>query len=144
ADINARWRLELIYDFQTTDAMEFGRWKMGQDPEVLGAFPAQEFLRIEARRVRREDWPARWVLAAQRSGDQAALAVQRSTGRMVALKGSGIWRALSIFGRPWPPFDWGSGMGLEEINRERAEALGLGGRSPLDDGPSPGFLPVAG
>ena len=77
ADINARRRLELIYDFQTTDAMEFGRWKMGQDPEVLGAFPSQEFLRIEARRVRREDWPARWVLAAQQSGDQAALAVQR-------------------------------------------------------------------
>ena len=70
ADINARRRLELIYDFQTTDAMEFGRWKMGQDPEVLGAFPSQEFLRIEARRVRREDWPARWVLAFRTLADR--------------------------------------------------------------------------
>jgi hypothetical protein len=44
---------------------------------------------------------------------------------MVALKTSPIWAALSAFGRPWPPFDWGSGMGLDDVDREEAESLGL-------------------
>lgn len=124
-DITSRKRLELIYDWQVQDAYEFGRWKMGQDQDLLDAFPAQEFLRVESRHHPREDWPQRWDAAAQESGDQAALAVRRATGRMVALKDSGIWTALSVFGRPWPPFDWGSGMGVASVSRSEAEDLGL-------------------
>ena len=114
-DITSRRRLELIYDFQTQDAGEFGRWKIGQDPELLDAFPAQEFLRIESRRMPREDWPARWQEAGGRFFD----------GRMIALKNDPVWTKLSRFGRPWPPFDFGSGMGLEDIDRDQAEALGV-------------------
>ena len=44
---------------------------------------------------------------------------------MVALKTSPIWTALSRFGRPWPPFDYGSGMGLEDVDRTEAEDLNL-------------------
>lgn len=32
---------------------------------------------------------------------------------------------LSRFGRPYPPFDYGSGMGVEDIDREEAVELGL-------------------
>ena len=32
---------------------------------------------------------------------------------------------LSIFGEPFPPFDWGSGMGVMDVSRKEAIALGL-------------------
>ena len=114
-DITSRRRLELIYDFQTQDAAEYGRWKIGQDPELLDAFPAQEFLRIESRRVPRENWPQRWREAGGRFYD----------GRMIALKNDPVWTKLSRFGRPWPPFDFGSGMGIEDVERDEAERLGV-------------------
>lgn len=122
-DITSRRRLELIYDFQTQDAAEYSRWKIGQDPELLDAFPAQEFLRIESRRKPRENWPERWRTAGGRFYD----------GRMIALKNDPVWTKLSRFGRPWPPFDFGSGMGLEDIGRDDAEALGVikPGEKPL-------------
>ena len=108
-------RLELIYNFQTTDAAEFGRWQMGQDPDVLDAFPAQEFLRVESRNQPRSDWSERWAAAGGRTYD----------GRWIALKSDPVWVGISRFGRPWPPFDFGSGMGVEDISRVEAERLGL-------------------
>ena len=44
---------------------------------------------------------------------------------MIALKNDPVWTALSRFGRPWPPFDYDSGMGIADIDRETAETLGL-------------------
>ena len=117
-DPGSRTRLELIYEFQTTDAYEFGRWKMGQDADVLDAFPAQEFLRVEARAQPRTTWPQRWAEAGGRTYQ----------GRRIALKSDPVWVQLSRFGRPWPPFDFNSGMGVESISREDAEALGVPAR----------------
>lgn len=124
-DIASQRRLELIYDFQTQDAAEFARLKISSDPDVLDAFPALEFTRIESRRVPREDWPERWIGAAQAAGDPRALAAYQNTGRMVALKGSRVWIELSRFRKPWPPFDFGSGMGTEDLGRDEAEDLHL-------------------
>lgn len=115
ADITAERRLRLIYDVQTTDAMEAGRWQVGQDADILGRWPAQEFLRVESRRVPREDWRSRWVEA-------GGVFYQ---GRMIALKTDPVWENLSVFGKPWPPFDFGSGMGVEDVGRREAIALGL-------------------
>lgn len=44
---------------------------------------------------------------------------------MVALKSDSVWTNLSRFGRPYPPFDYGSGMGVEDVDREEAIELGL-------------------
>ena len=44
---------------------------------------------------------------------------------MIALKGDPIWAAISRFGTPWPPFDFGSGMGVEDIDWEEAVELGV-------------------
>jgi hypothetical protein len=44
---------------------------------------------------------------------------------MIALKTDPIWEALSRFGQPWPPFDYGSGMGVVAIDADEAIALGL-------------------
>lgn len=124
-DITSVPRLGLIFDMQQAQAQEFARWKADQDEGALLVFPAYEFKRIENRREKRANWPDRWAKAARETGDAEALQVLRATGRMIALKTSGIWSKLSIFGTPWPPFDWGSGMGLEDVSRDEAVSMGL-------------------
>jgi len=114
-DITSIPRLGLIFDMQQARAQEFARWKMDQTEGALMLYPAQEFLRVEDRRVPRDDWPQRWRAAGG----------QRFGGRMIALKTDPVWERLSIFGTPWPPFDWGSGMGIEDVDRDEAIALGL-------------------
>jgi hypothetical protein len=113
-DLESRRRLELIYQFQTTDAAEYARFVIGQDAAILDEFPAQELVRVEARWETR-DWLARW----QTAGGQLF------GGRMIARKDAPIWTEISRFGRPWPPFDFGSGMGLRDIERDEAVALGV-------------------
>jgi hypothetical protein len=121
-DIQSIPRLGLIYDMQNAQANGFARFKLDQTQGALLEFPAWEFVRVEARRQPRADWTRRWVEAGGQMVD----------GRMIALKTDSVWQALSIFGTPWPPFDWGSGMGLEEVDYDEAVALGL-----LSDGQIP-------
>lgn len=108
-------RLRLIYDTQIEQAQEYARWKAEQDTDVLDAYPAQEFTRVESRKVPRTDWLQRW--------DDAG--GELFEGRMIARKNSPVWVKLSRFGTPYPPFDFGSGMGLVDISREEAERLGV-------------------
>ena len=114
-DITSRRRLGLIFQMNVDEAREYGRYVRGQDPELLEAFPAWEFTRIEHRRVPRTDWERRFRVA----GGKVI------NGRMVALKSSDVWTNLSRFGRPYPPFDFGSGMGVVDIERSDAIKLGL-------------------
>lgn len=93
------------------------------------AFPAQELVRIEERQVPR-DWRRIWT---QHGG-------QLYGGRMIALKGDPIWVAISRFGTPYPPFDFNSGMGVEDVSFEEAVSLGVidddyqpPKASPIDD-----------
>lgn len=114
-DITSRRRLGLIYDMNVQEAREYARYVRGQDADALDMYPAQEFLRVESRRVPRTDWPTRWRAAGGKIRG----------GRMVALKSDPVWTNLSRFGRPYPPFDYGSGMGVEDVDREEAIELGL-------------------
>lgn len=113
-DITSRARLSLILDTQLAQVREFARWKAEQDPDILDAFPAQELVRIEDRQIPRK-WRERWL---QSGGKLHA-------GRMIAAKGDRIWSAINRFGTPWPPFDFNSGMGIEDIDRDEAEELGV-------------------
>ncbi len=123
-DITSERRAELIYQTQTESAYGYANWKDGQDPDALDAYPAQELVRVRDSKVPR-DWVARWAKAASASGDSAALNAFLQSGRMVALKSSKIWQVLSRFGNPWPPFDFNSGMGVEDVARGEAEDLQL-------------------
>ena len=114
-DIASRRRLSLIYKMNYDEAREYAKYTRGQDSDALYMFPAQEFLRVEPRRVPRADWAQRWRAAGGRIYG----------GGMVALKSSEVWQNLSRFGRPYPPFDFGSGMGVEDVGRDDAIALGL-------------------
>ncbi|CAN5352252.1 hypothetical protein BH09VER1_BH09VER1_28430 [soil metagenome] len=113
-DITSRKRLGMIFDIQDEQAKEYARWKAEQDPDVLAAFPAQVFIRLEERAQPRK-WRERW----------SAAGGTFHNGQMIALKGDPIWRKISRFGTPFPPFDFNSGMGLEDIDRATAEKLGL-------------------
>jgi len=127
-DLGSVKRLSLIWDFQNADAHAFASYKAGMDPDILDAFPAQRLVRVESRRVPRQ-WLQRWGAAGAAVGWNGA-----SSRTMVALKTSPIWAKLSRFERPWPPFDFNSGMGLEDVDRQEAEDLKLlpKGESPAD------------
>jgi len=123
-DVTSEARAELIYKTQTEMAYGYANWKEGQATDALDAYPAQELVRVIDSRVKR-DWPRRWADAAARAGDNAALLTLQARGRMVALKTSGVWAALSRFQTPWPPFDYNSGMDVEDIALGEAQELGL-------------------
>jgi hypothetical protein len=95
-------------------AQGYGQALQGAQPEVLDQWPAQELVRVVDSAEPR-DWAARW----------AAAGGQFFGGRMVALKADPIWTAISRFKTPYPPFDFNSGMEVEDIDRDEAEALGL-------------------
>ena len=83
------------------------------------AHPASKLVRTGFRENPR-DWQARWEAAWQSCGGQGAL-----YGEMVALNDSPIWSALSDFGLPYPPFAYGSGMGVSYVTLDEAKQLGL-------------------
>lgn len=125
-DITSVPRLEMIFDIQTQMATGFANWKMGQDPDILDAYPCQELVRVESRLKPRggspdargvgEFWRVRWKqLGGEFYGD----------GRMIARKDDPIWKKLGRFGNPWPPFDFQSGIGVEDVSRDEAEELGV-------------------
>jgi hypothetical protein len=121
------------------------------DQDELDEFPALELLRVYDRDVPRgfkrgpkgtlipvpndawDDSDGRWVNACRSAGDDAALRVFQETGRMVALKSSGVWQALGdgaggyddTLGNPYPPFAFNSGHDVDGVPRAEAEQLGL-------------------
>ena len=118
-DIGSFERLALIYDQQVGSAYGYADWKTSQDPDLLDAFPAQRLVRWEERKEPR-DWEERWQEAGEACGWDGA-----AQDDMVALKSSPIWTELSAFDTPWPPFDYDSGMGTDDVDRDEAEGLGL-------------------
>jgi hypothetical protein len=113
-DFTSQARLDLIFRTQVQQARGYAYWKRGQAEEIINAWPAQELIRVESRKEPR-DWFRRWADA---GGEILG-------GRMVALKNDPIWVRISRFEQPFPPFDFNSGMGLREIDREEAIELGL-------------------
>lgn len=113
-DHRSKQRLELIYDTNVRQAGEYARFQAGQMEGALDAFPAQELIREETR-VNERPWRQIWR-------DHGG---QLFGGRMIALKSDRIWYAVSRFGTPFPPFDFGSGMGVLDVARDEAEAFGL-------------------
>lgn len=116
-DITSPKRLALIFRTNMDMAREYARWKYGQDAALLQSAPAQELVRESERKVPR-NWIARWKEAGG----------QFFAGKMIALKTDPIWEHISRFKNPWPPFDFNSGMGVKNVKRKAAEALGLLGK----------------
>lgn len=110
-DITSERRIGLIFDVQTSAAYSYGNWKQGQDPDILDEFPAQRF-------IRETDVTKPRVIHQQNEG-------------VVKLKSDlDFWMGMNSpviggFGVPWGPWGFNSGMGVEDVDRAEAEALGL-------------------
>jgi hypothetical protein len=113
-ELSSSRRLGLIFDFQRERMNAEVFLAQGENPDHAWLYPALELIRESRRNVPR-NWRERWIDA---GGKLYA-------GRMIALRDDPIWRKISRFGSPTPPFDFNSGMGLEEVSRTEAERLGL-------------------
>lgn len=109
-------RIRLVIDTNRAQAQGYARFKRSSSGGALLAFPAQELVRVRDSAEKR-DWPSRW----------AAAGGKLYGGRMIALKTAPVWThpALNRFGVPYTPFDFNSGMGLDNISRREAIALGV-------------------
>lgn len=115
------YRMRLILETNVDLARGYGGWLQTQNVDVLDEYPAWEFYRSEERKEIR-DWPARWEEA---GGEFYPGASDYPEGRMIALKNDPIWAELSEFGTPYAPFDFNSGMDLQDVDRAECESLGL-------------------
>ena len=129
-DLGTMGRQNLSLETNLAQVHGFGRWARQQS--ALDGFPAQRLVRMRSSRVPR-NWQLRWLEALAACGVQEGAS---GAGEMVALVNHPIWIALSAFGTPYPPFDFNSGMGIEPVDREEAEALGIVPAGP-DEGEAP-------
>ncbi|WP_043582616.1 hypothetical protein [Geminisphaera colitermitum] len=115
-DITSGRRLGLIYDHQLTEARARATWLREQTPALLDEYPCQELVRVRASRNPRGDWQERFLAAGGKPS---------RSGRPIARKDDPVWKNLSRFGSPYPPFDYGSGMGVRNVDREESIAEGV-------------------
>ena len=114
-DLFSQARIDVIVKTNVAQARGYIQYAEGMSPGAFAAFPAQEFTRVAHRKNARQDWPQRWAKAGGKTYG----------GKMIALKDDPVWVNLSVFGNPFPPFDWGSGMGVLDVDRKTAIELGL-------------------
>lgn len=132
-DLSSDKRLGLVIKTNVELAQGAGKFVQGNlNEDVIDLYPAWELVRYEERKEPR-DWEQRWRIAAQVAGDAKAAGALGNSGRMVALKSSGIWQALGdgaggyqdTLGNPYPPFAFNSGMWTDDVERADAVELGL-------------------
>lgn len=111
-DISSSVRLSLIWNLNLEMAQNYASWKAQQNEVSLRRAPAQELIRV-AERMEKRNWARIWKEAGGKFYG----------GRMIALRTDDIWRRISEFGVPYPPFRYGSGMGTKNIRRREALTL---------------------
>lgn len=121
-DLSSWKRMSVALDTNVAMARGYGVYARAQ--KSLRAFPAWEFVRVSPRKKPRLNWDARWAMAHSLTSSVPGAMVTPQ----IALINHPIWAALSTFGNPYPPYDWGSGKGVKPVSRSRAKSLGL-----LDD-----------
>lgn len=147
----------LRLDFKIKVAVEVaqGAGRFVADQTNVDAYPAWELLRVYDREIPRgeepvhpsDPWPVRWRHAAEAVPEgELLVSILEATGRMVALKSSGIWEALGdgaggytdTLGNPFPPFAFNSGYDTEGVSYDDCVELGL-----LRAGQTPQTTPFA-
>lgn len=125
-DLSSSRRLSLIWEMQLAMARGHAADKARKSEVALKRAPAQELIRGMEREHERP-WPRIWREAGGtfygKPGDNPDY--PDAPGRMIALVTDPIWRAISRFDLPFPPFDWGSGMVLKSVRRREALELGV-------------------
>lgn len=119
-DLRTKARLDIIMKTNAEQAKGYVSFLRATTEGAILAFPAYELVRVKERKMKR-DWSARWRKAASAVNYEGVA----KGGRMIALKMSPIWRELSVFGNPFPPFDFNSGMGLKDVSKKICREIGL-------------------
>jgi|APGre2960657404_1045060.scaffolds.fasta_scaffold00231_11 hypothetical protein len=117
-DLSSLARINVV--LQTNRDMARGHADWVRSQTAIRGFPAQELVRIKQAKEPR-NWPALWAEAKAELADIPGV----HPTRMIALLNHPIWRKISRFDQPWPPFDFGSGMGVTGISRTEALELGM-------------------
>jgi hypothetical protein len=110
-----------------------GRFEQGNSPESAEIYPALEFLRVYDREPPETTWSARWQAACVAAADDGAYAFFKKSGRMIALKSSGVWQQLGdgaggyedTLGNPFPPFAFDSGFDVNVVGRSECQKIGI-------------------
>ncbi len=118
-DLSTWNRMSVSLDTNVRMARGYGMWFRAQ--KSLRAFPAWRFFRLGQRKIPR-NWIRRWEEAKKKTSHVPG------AGDFVALINHPIWKVLSAFDQPYPPFDYNSGMYVKAVSRSKAKNLGL-----LDD-----------
>lgn len=107
------------FELRSNTMMAAGHAHWVRSQVGIRIYPAQRFIRI-SERMEPRDWETRWALAKAETANVPGV----HPTEKVALLNHPIWVALSVFGYPWPPFDFGSGMGEGQTSlRDQLEAL---------------------
>lgn len=123
-DLMTKARLDVMMRTNVDQAKGYASHIQETSRVAILTRPAYKLVRVKQRKMPR-DWGARWTAAAQKVGWEG---VARN-GEMIALKTSPIWTALSRFGNPFPPFDFNSGMGVEDVKKSYCREIGLLGEN---------------
>jgi hypothetical protein len=123
-------RINLVIYMNTRDAAGYGQFARNQSPALLFSHPCMELVRFEDRKEKRA-WIERWrgaggkVFAGKPEGLPLSEETVQEQGRLIARKDDQVWFNISAFHRPWPPFDFNSGVGVRPVRRKEAIALGV-------------------
>lgn len=119
-------RIDLVLKTQLALANGYGQRMRSIDPDLLDEYPAWRLIR-RGSRLKERNWRERWDEAAADTPEEG-----RNDDELMALKTHPIWESLGstdIFDDAldvdYPPFAFNSGMGVEEVNRDEAIAVGL-------------------
>lgn len=121
-DLSSSMRLTQVWRMNLDMAQNYAAWKSRQNDVSLLRAPAQELIRVESR-IERRLWSKIWYDNGGLFYGAPGPDYPDAPGRMIALVTDPIWRKISRFNVPWPPYDWGSGMGLRSIRRREALTL---------------------
>ena len=114
-DLSSQMRLGAMLDFSLVMSSSLNCSIQGFDPGILNEFPAQRLIQTIPDNPEPASWPAFWL---EKGG-------QLHGGAMVALKWDRVWWNISAFNLPVPPFQLGSTLNLEDVDRDEAESFGL-------------------
>lgn len=131
-DLRSDARLQLIAQTKVRMIRGRGQHIQANDPDVMGAFPAQELYRLSSAEHPRGEAGGDQFSAGSGYGGTYWPEVWRTNGgrffgggRMIALKSDPIWTAISAFGQPHPPYNYRSGMWVRPVGRADALKFGL-------------------
>ena len=116
--IDMAW-LKLVIDTAWELLYAQRRRAIEPDAAILDSFPAQELL-VVIQKNQLAQWRRLWESAGGRLYD----------GRMIAFKWDPVWWRIGRLGHCHSPFDFDSGMDVEDVGRQESMDLGFADSAP--------------